>query len=303
MKSRIWLFFCITLLVFALNVSAISGTYDITVAENGNSFVFLSLAGNGTIHVPLPLDVESLNVENAIYIQAENGIDILLSDDSAVVTYTSALLTSKTGDEWNFETKIPDFDSIYATVSLPRNVIISKSSPKNGFMKNLENSTDISWELQNPKGENISVYYLFSETTEAKITLTTIPEELEEKKEIDKTFYYFIVAAMIMVLILYYLFVYRKSEEKKEDNRKDEIVLSKEKRNVMKTLSGNEIKIINVLLENKEKMLRNDLEKVSGIPKSSLSVAINNLERKNVIQVDKSEWTHEVELTEWFKSL
>jgi len=303
MNSRIWLIFCIISLLSALNVGAISGVYDITVAENGNSFVVLSLTGNGTVNVPLPLDVESLNVENALYIQTENGIDILLADDSAVVIYTSSILTSKTRDEWNFEMELPNLDSAAVTVSFPKNVMVSRTS-LGGMIKNLENSIDVSWELENfGESKNVFVYYKFSgiavkTTTSSK---TTTPEEKIEEKENPSAYLLFAVILLMLLFIAY--FFMSKKNEKKESKRKDEIVLSKEKRNVMKTLSGNEIKIINVLLENKGKMLRNDLEKISGIPKSSLSVAIGNLERKNVIQVDKSEWTHEVELTEWFKSL
>lgn len=322
-----------------------SGSYDITVAENGNSFVFLSLTGNGTINIPLPLDVDAPTVENTLYIQAENGIDVLLSDEEypVVVTYATSLLTSKVGEDWNFEIELSSLDSMNITLSLPKNARILKVSPKNGFIRNLENSNEVIWELKREENEiqNISitatVSYNFFEitptttttiitTTTAIITITTTTTQPEKQiqKEVAadnySLIYYIFAFGVVILAIIIILFYFSKQQRKpkkkeiekveewKEEDEKikkeeDVLVLSKGKRNVMKTLSGNEIKIINTLLEHEGKMLRNDLEKISGIPKSSLSVAINNLERKNIIQVDKSEWTHEVELTEWFKSL
>jgi uncharacterized membrane protein len=72
---------------------------------------------------------------------------------------------------------------------------------------------------------------------------------------------------------------------------------------VLKTLTGNETKIISLLLQNNGGMRRNELERLSGVPKSSLASSLYNLEQRNIIRVDKSYAVHYVELTEWFKSL
>ncbi|MEM2918367.1 MAG: hypothetical protein QXY62_02580 [Candidatus Altiarchaeota archaeon] len=306
MKTRFLPLFLI--LIVIPNSSAISGIYDITVAENGNSFVVIALDGNGTVNIPLPLDVESLIVENALYLQAENGIDILLADDSAFIAYYSSILTSKKGDTWDFEMEIPILRTAEITLSLPKNVAIIETSPK-AMIKNLENSVDVYWELKN-FGENkkISLSYKFLEAPMKTIVTTTFlttKVSTEEKQEIREEAIYIIAILVILIVafISYSKFKKRSNPKKIENGNDHGIILSKGKRNVMKTLSGNEIKIITVLLEHNGKMLRNELEKISGIPKSSLSVAINNLERKNILQVDKSEWTHEVELSEWFKAL
>jgi uncharacterized membrane protein len=95
-------------------------------------------------------------------------------------------------------------------------------------------------------------------------------------------------------LILVYLLFFRKRRR---------LVLSEEKQNVLKALTGNEIKVVTLLLENRGGMKRNDLERKSGVPKSSLASTLHNLEQRNIVRVNKEYTVHYVELTEWFKSL
>ena len=74
-------------------------------------------------------------------------------------------------------------------------------------------------------------------------------------------------------------------------------------KNLIKTLSDNEQKIVGLLAENNGEMKRNKLERASALAKSSLASALNQLERKNIVKVDKAYVTHYVRLTDWFKSL
>lgn len=71
----------------------------------------------------------------------------------------------------------------------------------------------------------------------------------------------------------------------------------------MKTLTDNEHKVADILLESGGGMKRNHLERNVEISKSSLAGALSNLEMRNVLKVDKSKPVHYVELTPWFKSL
>ena len=75
-----------------------------------------------------------------------------------------------------------------------------------------------------------------------------------------------------------------------------------------KTLEGvfftpNELKIVNILMDTPEGVKRNELEKESMMPKSSLASVLFSLEKRNIVVVDKSSAVHFVELSEWFKSL
>jgi len=71
----------------------------------------------------------------------------------------------------------------------------------------------------------------------------------------------------------------------------------------MKTLSKNEDKAITLLAASNGEMKRNLLERKSGLAKSSLASCLNMLERKNIVEVDKTSVVHFVRFTEWFKEL
>lgn len=71
----------------------------------------------------------------------------------------------------------------------------------------------------------------------------------------------------------------------------------------MKTFSENQRMVTKLLIENNGGMKRNELERISGLAKSSLALTLKQLERKNVLVVKKHNVTHYVELTGWFKGL
>ena len=53
----------------------------------------------------------------------------------------------------------------------------------------------------------------------------------------------------------------------------------------------------------KEGMKRNKLEKLIGLSKSSLAATLHQLERRKIVDIDKSGKVHYVQLSEWFKNL
>jgi uncharacterized membrane protein len=77
----------------------------------------------------------------------------------------------------------------------------------------------------------------------------------------------------------------------------------KNKENIMRTLTDNEKKIVELMIESEGHMKRSKLEKKSGISKSSLAAALKNLEKKNIVELDKTYKTHRIKLTEWFDEL
>lgn len=57
------------------------------------------------------------------------------------------------------------------------------------------------------------------------------------------------------------------------------------------------------LIENKGSMRRNVLERTIGLSKSSLANAINQLEQKGILEVDKTDKVHFIRFSEWFRKL
>lgn len=72
------------------------------------------------------------------------------------------------------------------------------------------------------------------------------------------------------------------------------------KKEMMETFNKNDLLIVQYLLENGGKSARNILERKSGISKSSLSMAIRRLERRKILEVDRTSTTHFVKLAEYF---
>lgn len=78
---------------------------------------------------------------------------------------------------------------------------------------------------------------------------------------------------------------------------------SRGQQNLMKTLSENERKVIGLLSAGNGEMKRNILERKSGLAKSSLASCLNMLERKKVLEIDKTSVVHFVRFTGWFREL
>ena len=83
----------------------------------------------------------------------------------------------------------------------------------------------------------------------------------------------------------------------------EKVSVTKEKKNVLKALTENELKIVNALLENSGSMKRNKLEHLTQMAKSSLASALANLERRNIVQINRTFTVHTVELTDWFRNI
>jgi len=95
----------------------------------------------------------------------------------------------------------------------------------------------------------------------------------------------------------------KKEKTNKEDVNEEKIARSEKMQNLIANATDNEKKIIDVLTKHNGEMLRTEISRETGLSKSSLSVALNRLERKNIIEIDKTFTIHKVMFTSWFKSL
>jgi len=118
------------------------------------------------------------------------------------------------------------------------------------------------------------------------------------------------IAVLTALLVLYFYFYFTKkrsaiggAEEYKADRegRKGAgIEISSDMMRIMETLTERERGIVNALLKHNGEMTQADLRYETGIPKSSLTGILRNLERRNII--NKKEWgrTNVIELSKWF---
>jgi len=138
-----------------------SGTYSVIVAENGNAAVVLFLDGEGAVEIPLPLDAETYAVDGALYMPSENGVEVsIASAGSASVIFETALLTSKSGDNWAFEMEVAEFESGSVTVFLPENTTVSSTEPK-ATVSASDDSKTLLWQVSAGTG-TVGANYVFA---------------------------------------------------------------------------------------------------------------------------------------------
>ncbi|MFH1404255.1 MAG: hypothetical protein ABIH11_08310 [Candidatus Altiarchaeota archaeon] len=285
----------ILVLLMASSVSATSGSVNIVVSENGNAFVIMVLEGAGTVDVPLPLDVHDPVVRGCLYIQSASGIEVSMTEkDTATIAYKTTLLTSKDGEMWVVESELPVLNGSSVLLSLPSNALVRDSSPVGRIMDS-NDSKNMMWDNTN----RLMVAYNYPKTDSTTTTVnpqaTTTTLAREEGSFVSGLVGTItLMAVFLLLMVSGIMFIMRYGGKTR---------LSQGMANVMKTMSGNEYKVVDVLLKKGGGMRRSNLERSSGISKSSLAVALNNLERKGVISVNREDTTHYVELTEWFKKL
>jgi len=285
------------LLLVTLTSSAaaqLTGNYNIVLEENGNTLVTLVVTGIGTINIPLPLDVKSPAVRDALYLKASNGVEVSIdAGGQSTIVYKTALLTSRDGGEWRFRMDLPALESATVILNVPETAAVSETTP-NAAISHIGKSKSVIWNVK-PQ-ENQAVEAIYSFTSPAEPTTTTPREPSGGGRGLTNIAYGLLIVSTAVLATLVIISLARRRQAPR-------VVLSPGKQNVLKTLTGNETKIIHLLLQNKGGMRRNELERVSGVPKSSLASSLYNLEQRNIIRVDKTYAVHYVELTEWFKSL
>jgi len=291
------LIFAIVLALMPIGASALSVNYDIVVGDFGDSFVAINIEGSGEVTLPMPIDFEELNIEGALYAKTETGdLELYIGDTGgASVTYETSIYTAKEGKTWTFSAYLPAGTGKSANVYLPKTAEISNLQPA-GKTEQLKDSEKIIWQLA-PSQTEISANYVFAKDAPTGAVASAV-----------------LLLAVILILAgIFGAVVLMKQDffknptapqpvvkkAKKTDNEK----ISKGKKDVIKTLTDNETKIVGLLIENKGTLKRNKLEFESRISKSSLSAALANLERRNVVQIDRARTVHIVELTEWFRKL
>lgn len=243
--------------------------YYIIIEDNGNTLVSITITGSGIYRLPIPADVDEVLVRGGLHLVHDDYIEVSIGETrEAVVLYTTSLLTSKTDGNWKFnmDTGLQNNNIV---ILMPDNTKIISSNPSAYIQTG--DITELRWAGIN----SIEISYSF----EKELPKTTDP-------------IIFVFAAIGIIIIIGIGLIIHKMKPG----------LSK-KESVIKTLSVNEKKIVNIVVENKGVIRRSELEKKSGISKSSLAAALKNLEKKKILVVDKTYPAHSIKLTEWFNEL
>jgi hypothetical protein len=271
---------CVFLLLFILPaVHSSDVSYNYKIAENGESTVFVFIEDHDLVNLQLPPDVEDPKIRGGIYIPSENGIEVSIGEDMAVVAYTTAYNTRKESGIWYFESE-KTTNTNEVIVILPSSVKIIQSNPKahitrSKFVKVLWNNTNVT---------NLNVSYIFEENNED----ITIEEKINNEEFADNNPSSKIALYLFMILtvgmILYFVInkkifkqnrvsekthfdlqdhvinIESKNEEKEEmkekEIKKDEPNISEAQMNIIRAVNHNEALILRILLHNNKHMKR-----------------------------------------------
>ena len=267
------LLFFIFLFLPLISAEITQTDYHFIIEENGNSVVAIELTGSGELTIPIQSDATNIEIDGGLYIMENNELTIAIgTTGKAIIAYKTNLLTEKSGEEWKFLVNLEQITNKQVTISMPENTIIKNTEP----LAQIESGEITNIHFINPT--NIEVTYYFSPYTQPGSNISPI---------------YFVIL-IIIATILIILTLHNLSKNKKITGRQKQI---------LQTLTDNELRIIKLLLELRKPLRRSFIEKKLEIAKSSLATTLQNLERKKLIILDKTYTTHIIKLEEWFKKL
>jgi uncharacterized membrane protein len=269
----------VLLLVLAMLPAVWGASYNILVQESGNSIVLASLEGSGLHTIELPADAVP-EVRGALYLQEENILSLSIgSTERAVVAYQTGTFTSKDA-AWKLSINLDG----PAKVSFPKSADILAVSPQ-AFVKETDVKT-----IEFSDAEKIEIVYNIGQ-----VDLQAYLDNMDTYK-FEKIVTYVVLTALFLILLAGLYFVVRRPKKIKESK-------TAHKNNVIKTLSPNEKKVVEILLQNSNEAKRSLIERESRIAKSSLASTLSQLENKKIVEVDRDNTAHFVKLTGWFIDL
>jgi flagellar basal body-associated protein FliL len=272
-----------------------AAVYTIDVDRSGRSSVTLSLQGNENATVPLPADARDFGIVGGSY-NIVNGTAIVKSAQVGFTTfiYSSDLLAMKDETGWRLFVSPPEGTSV--VIFMPAYSILTTSLPEPETVASSESRTEIEYGAV----KNIDIEYRLGE----------VPPQKQD------ALIYIVAVAVVVVVALVILKNPMATRQQPQSQpaqthpmpeqtpgKKPSLDMTPGKKEMMETFNENDVLIVNCLLDSNGKMRRNELERKTLISKSSLAMAINRLEKRKIIEIDRSATTHFVKLSENFLTL
>ncbi len=247
--------------------------YYVIVEENGNALIVITINSSGLYEIPVQGDVEVVDVTGALYILEGRTLEVSIgSTEKAVIIYQTSMLTNKNESLWSFTIELARGEKA-VTVAMPPHTIVTETEPN----AMIESGKIIKLHWNGGIDEVYAEYYF--------------PPGIQLSYGTE---FIYILTGIALASILAVYFTHKYSKRRITINKRDSVI---------RTLSMNEKNIITTMLESQGGMKRSHLERKTGISKSSLAATLKNLERKKIIEVDRTFASHYVKFTEWFNGL
>ena len=301
----------IAVLVILLQLSAVAAQelhrVDVSLSSIGDATVtnlfFIDSTNRTDFIVPVARP-RNLRVYDAVgdlaFMPSDEDVTVVLREQqigySFTIEYETSSLTAKSGDEWTFSYVFfpsGNVDSSRLTLILPAGAQLLTQTPT-GIVYLDNNIINIDFTLQSDEFiTGIEVKYVLSsdgQPQEGNILLLVAGG-----------------VAVIVVIILTVRYSLKKPKKRKQakETKKDgeEKGFSAQQRDILKTLTANEEKIVHELFKHKKDGLtQKGLARETGIPKSTLSRTLKRLSVKSVVEIKDYGVTKKIRLTEWFLS-
>jgi len=274
-------------ILFILTFTSIYGleyNYVYKVNSIGETTSFIFLYGQDIVNIKIPKDVQDPGIRGGIYIQNKDIIELSIDDSKeAVVAYKSFSHINKRSGIWYFETNVRQNSNV--TLLLPNDATIIQTTPRTK-VKNQNNNKMIFWE--NITEKNITVSYFFENIE--------IFQDLNDSENNYNGIFFGLILIFIIGIITY--FAFKKKEIKTEPKN-----ISDNQLNIIRAANVNDALIIKEIIKNNGHIKRNVLEKETKLSKSSLASSLNNLEKKNIVEIDRNFHIHYIKLSDWFNNL
>ncbi|MEW6035770.1 MAG: hypothetical protein AB1529_04100 [Candidatus Micrarchaeota archaeon] len=288
----------IVALLVILSLSAATHVFTVDVDRSGLSSVTVSMQGGENVSVALPSDASDIRIVGGSY-RLSNGSASIVPGQSGFTTFsfTTSLFTSKTDSSWRLSFSPPDGASV--RVFMPSYASIQNSFPQPDSVSSLNSRTELSFGFS----KLLTVYYKLDEVPQA--TDEGIPQ------------IYLIGAALLIAAVIAAIALRGGTKTvfvsappiqpappaSAPQEKQPTLDLTAGKKEMMETFNENDTKIVNYLLSSEGKSRRNELERKTSISKSSLAMAINRLEKRKIIEIDRTSTTHFVKLSDYFMRL
>jgi uncharacterized membrane protein len=281
------------LLLFAIALSASEAVYTVDIDRSGSSAAVLSLEGTGSAALLLPPDAKNFRIVGGSF-EIANQTAIVTTGKSGFTTFSFStdLLTTKTPTGWKLEFSPPE--SAAVRIYMPAYSTIENSFPQPKKVSSADSRIFVELEYS----RSVLVYYRLEEP---------LPEEKSDSLVIFAAAVVIAAAAIGVSLLLrsrpQKIVVETKNGVAIAEEKKPTLEITPGKKEMMETFNENDLKIVNYLVSCQGKSRRNELERKSGISKSSLAMALNRLEKRKIVEIDRTATTHFVKLSDYFLKL
>jgi len=282
-----------TLIMLLMVLGAVNASlfYTLDVDRSGSVSVTLSIQQDGNASLVLPSDASALQIVGGSY-KVVDGTALISAGKTGFTTFsfTSDLLTTKSGSGWKLVASPPE-DSL-VRIYAPSYSVIGKSSPE---------PTSVSSD-----GYRNLMEFAYSPAIRLEYRLEDVPPASEESIPAP-----YLIAAFVLLIVAIGYVLYPRAGIRtqtppvslKPVEKQPTLSMTPGKKEMMETFNDNDTRIVNFLLANKGKSRRNELERKTGISKSSLSMALNRLEKRKIVEMDRTSTTHFVKLSDYFLKL